>query len=111
MIMQDLIFLLEKALIRTIMVLLSLFSIVSSAQHVNLVRNYSFEDYSVCPGTMGDFENYVSDWYNPDVSTYGCTSPDYFNTCCPNNGPHSGWAGVPNNAYGSQVLPIPKICL
>jgi hypothetical protein len=59
----------------------------------NLVRNPSFEDYSVCPkGIVYNPERkLIPDWFVPTKGT-----PDYFNVCC------DGDAGVPNNFAGKM---------
>ncbi len=59
---------------------------------VNLAPNPSFENYSDCPFTTGDFE--ATSWYNPSWTT-----PDHFDTC---NNSINGYVGVPNNDGGFQ---------
>jgi outer membrane protein OmpA-like peptidoglycan-associated protein len=59
----------------------------------NLVKNGSFEDYTVCPTQQkvnGDIG--VKGWFVPTR-----TSPDYYNECCTNKK-----AGVPENSRGNQ---------
>lgn len=51
-----------------------LYCFTSVAQ--NLVPNYSFENYSVCPTTSNQL-SYATPWVNPTTSG----SPDYFNKC------------------------------
>jgi outer membrane protein OmpA-like peptidoglycan-associated protein len=63
------------------------------AQSENLVVNYSFEDYKICPTdyTPEDKSHkLIPGWTYPSVAT-----PDYFNRCSPRN-----WVGVPNNFAG-----------
>lgn len=61
----------------------------------NLVPNFSFENYSVCPvgaPSSNFYEPYP--WFNPTINT-----PDYYNQC---NNSTNGTAGVPCNWTGCQ---------
>jgi len=58
---------------------------------VNLVPNPSFENYTVCPNNMSQFD-YVSGWVSYTISS------DYYNAC--NNNIHS--VSVPKNCIGYQ---------
>jgi len=57
---------------------------------VNLVPNPSFENYSVCPNSVGEVDK-AFPWYSATGS-----SPDYFNIC------NTTAVGVPNHAGGFQ---------
>ncbi|NJB72609.1 outer membrane protein OmpA-like peptidoglycan-associated protein [Saonia flava] len=72
------------------LLVLNLFQYVP-AMAQNLVKNPSFEEYIICPKTMGNFEDDVKDWSAPTAGT-----TDYFNTC-------STIMGAPKNFNGSQV--------
>lgn len=56
---------------------------------INLVPNFSFEQYSACP-TMEDQIQFSDGWskYSNSIST-----PDYYNACVPSN----GWGDIPQN--------------
>ncbi len=58
---------------------------------INLVPNFSFEDYSNCPNGYGQL-NYVQFWYPSNG-----TSSDYFNQCT-----SDAFYSTPNNWLGSQ---------
>jgi gliding motility-associated-like protein len=57
---------------------------------VNLVSNWSFENYILCP-TNSNQLNYAQPWYSPTPNT-----PDYFNAC-------SSVMNVPNYGSGYQL--------
>ncbi len=63
------------------------------AQHSNLIPNYSFETFSVCPQDYthwnSTYRTLTDDWVYPTKGT-----PDYFNRCS------HGIAGVPTNFAG-----------
>ncbi len=68
------------------------------AQSVNLVENYSFEEYKDCPQTFTPQDRshkLVSDWTYPTLAT-----PDYFNKCSPLR---QEGVGVPNNFAGESL--------
>jgi hypothetical protein len=68
-----------------------LISLNLSAQ--NLVRNPSFEKYSICPNSPHDI-SYADFW-----SEFSLGVPDYFNVCAPTC--HStACPGIPGNFYG-----------
>jgi len=66
---------------------------ISKAQY-NLVPNYSFEDYNICPdfisGFTYDADVYVNDWYAGSGGT-----PDYYNACAG----VGSWVNVPDNLF------------
>jgi len=59
----------------------------------NLVPNPSFEEYIDCPFSTAELENQVVDWFS------WSESPDFFHDC---SNDLEGFAGVPDNAWGSQ---------
>lgn len=67
-------------------------SIISVAQ-INLVPNFSFEQYDTCPNSQDQIQ-YAIGW-----STYSdvFSTPDYYNSCS------SGFFNVPNGAGGYQM--------
>ncbi len=68
------------------------------AQSVNLVENYSFEEYKDCPQTFTPQDRshkLVSEWTYPTLAT-----PDYFNKCSPLR---QEGVGVPNNFAGESL--------
>lgn len=77
---------------KNIVLILYLFLGTKLTAQVNLVPNYSFEEYSVCPVGPGDLykTNY---WFNPNLAT-----PDYFNSCS-----SLFFASTPTNYIGYQV--------
>lgn len=68
-------------------------SVVSMSYSQNLVPNPSFEEYEECPNAVAEFATQVIGW------TSWQETPDYFNVC---NNELTGWAGVPENAWGYQ---------
>jgi len=71
-----------------------LISEINIAQTVNLVRNYSFEEYINCPEDYTPQDRthkLIPDWTYPTIAT-----PDYFNRCSPKN------VGVPVNFAGES---------
>lgn len=62
------------------------------SQPYNIVPNYSFEEYLVCPDNAGQI-SYAIPWSSP---TNG--SPDYFNTCA-----NQALIDAPQNFYGNQT--------
>lgn len=69
-----------------------LISLLSFSQ--NLVPNWSFETYTVCP-TAGDQIHYASGWEKFSISV---STPDYYNACAP-----AGNYGVPDNIISYQM--------
>ena len=69
--------------------ILMCFAVCEVNGQVNLVPNGSFEEYSQCPGEVGELE-LVNHW----TSFRG--SSDYFNTCA------NSFASVPCNRFGCQ---------
>ncbi len=59
----------------------------------NLVPNFSFENYTICPDGSVGIET-ATGWVSPNAY-----SPDYYNSCANLSNPYSG---VPNNGYGFQ---------
>lgn len=76
----------------TIIIFLLFHSAINQAQTVNIVPNWNFENYSVCPFSYSLI--YLATPWNTgdDIGT-----PDYFNTCS------NDVAGVPFNFVGSQM--------
>ncbi|MFT5973632.1 MAG: hypothetical protein ACI9CP_001683 [Cryomorphaceae bacterium] len=70
----------------------ALISLTITAQ--NLVTNPSFEDYLECPFSTAALNNQVVDWFSWQET------PDFFHEC---SNQLEGFAGVPNNAWGSQL--------
>jgi hypothetical protein len=66
--------------------------LIANAQ-VNLVPNFSFEQYSTCP-TTADEVNLSTGWYK---CSYNGSTPDYYNACSPSNA-----MGVPQNYFFYQ---------
>lgn len=67
------------------------------SQSVNLVENFGFEDYKVCPQTFTPQDRshkLVPGWSYPTIAT-----PDYFNRCAP---PRTEGVGVPKNFAGES---------
>ncbi len=79
---------------KNLLVSLTICISVCARSQINLVPNWSFEDYSSCPSFTGDLDKAVG-WtcYNE--------SPDYFNECA-NLTPELE-LGVPVNARGHQM--------
>ncbi len=70
----------------------------NSLQGQNLVKNYSFEDYSECPSKFNQL-SYCKDW----AGTGNGSTPEYFNECSKYN-PYIGYSvGIPENLAGSQT--------
>jgi Secretion system C-terminal sorting domain/Periplasmic copper-binding protein (NosD) len=92
----------KSPLLRRMAVLatLMLFSVPIFAQ-VNIVDNYDFTDYSICPNQYEQIDR-VMEWVNPDVTVPYPSTPDYFNSCCTQTAPISMHVGVPNNFFGYQ---------
>jgi gliding motility-associated-like protein len=61
----------------------------------NLVIDPSFENYTVCPMGPGSFP--CTNWIQPYPSGGGCSTSDYYNSCC-----QPGWASVPSNFIGNE---------
>ena len=77
--------------------LLTICSTLIKAQ--NLVPNYSFEEYTICP--IGPDElNYALSWYSSGAS------PDYFNECSTNP-----YFFIPGNWFGFQYAKPGKVML
>ena len=70
-------------------IFLFLFFAIKSFGQINLVPNYSYEQYTQCP----DNENQVS--YSTGWKSY-YASPDYYNICATNP-----WVSIPYNIGGS----------
>jgi len=60
----------------------------------NLVSNYSFEQYTVCPDNTEQIK-YATPWFQPHPS-YGGYGADYFNQC------DTDFVSVPYNWFGYQ---------
>ncbi len=83
-----------------------LFSILATAQ-INLVPNYSFEQYDTCPNTYSSIDYYCCNWFSPasqminlpsfPYSNNGSGSSDYYNVCSSNQN-----IQVPKNNSGYQ---------
>ena len=68
------------------------------SQSANLVENYGFEDYKVCPQTYTPKDNshkFLPGWTYPTFAT-----PDYFNRCAP--AISDGCVKVPKNFAGES---------
>ena len=65
-----------------------------SAAQINLVPNFSFEQYDTCPNAQDQIQ-YATGWskYSNSLST-----PDYYNACAP-----GGYYNVPNSGNGYQL--------
>jgi gliding motility-associated-like protein len=77
---------------RYVFVFCSMFFFVKTEAQ-NLVPNWSFENYSLCPDNSSQLNRTLS-WFSPSLGT-----PDYFNDC---NNP--GNFGVPFNVWGYYQL-------
>lgn len=67
------------------------------AQSVNLVENYSFEEYKKCPQTYTPQDRshkFITGWSYPTIAT-----PDYFNRCSPVG---KEGVGIPKNFAGES---------
>lgn len=81
--------------VRIVMVLAFLMSIHLFSQSENLVENYSFEEYKVCPQNFTPQDKshkLIPGWTYPTIAT-----PDYFNRCAP-----ARKVGVPLNFAGES---------
>jgi OOP family OmpA-OmpF porin len=78
-----------------VLFLIILFGGESKGQ-VNLVKNSSFEQYSICPIASMELDKAVP-WFQPNIAFGGVLigSTDYFNSC-------STLVGVPSNSFGFQ---------
>jgi hypothetical protein len=63
---------------------------------VNLVPNFSFEQYDTCPNNEGQIERAVG-WLNFGGTFQAPSTPDYYNAC------NSGNWNVPNGSYAHQI--------
>ncbi len=81
-----------------------MFSISAKAQ-INLVPNYSFEQFDTCPYRASGIDPFCQEWFTPmlyldpafnpcNPNIYG--SSDYYNSC------NNGSFGIPNNLFGYQ---------
>ncbi len=77
-------------MLRVKLLLLSIIAVLSASSQ-NLVRNYSFEDYDVCPNevTIDSRKELIPHWYMPNKGT-----TDYFNSCAFRQ------VNVPDNVMG-----------
>jgi OOP family OmpA-OmpF porin len=74
------------------LIILVLFALTQKLVSQNLVTNPSFENYSNCPTSSGQFN--ALNWQV--TANCGQSSPDYYNVCSP------GTQGVPSNVVGNQ---------
>ena len=67
----------------------------------NLIPNYSFENYSICPiySTLQPKSYFVDDWTMPTIGT-----PDYFNSCSNQAGVPANWAGYMHAKSGKGYV-------
>lgn len=81
-----------------ISIILGSLTVFLQAQSVNLVENYSFEEYIECPQTYTPQDRshkLIPGWTYPTLAT-----PDYFNKCSPLR---TEGVGVPNNFAGESL--------
>lgn len=71
------------------------FAIAATTVSQNMVNNPSFENYTICPSTQGQFN--ATNWQV--AANNGYSSPDYFNMCVPIT---NNEVAIPNNVCGSQ---------
>ncbi|MEP7169925.1 MAG: T9SS type A sorting domain-containing protein [Bacteroidota bacterium] len=74
---------------KKIILSITLLSSLIAAKAQNLINNGDLEQYSPCPGTLGEFT--ATYWVNPNTA-----STDYFNAC------NTTTVGVPSNFIGYQ---------
>lgn len=82
---------------RLLLFFYSLVLLSNTKAQINLVPNYSFEDYNLCPDFISGFtyytDTYVNDWYAGSGGT-----PDYYNACAG----VGSWVNVPDNLFSAD---------
>ncbi len=97
-------------MIKTIFILLFLFTFSYLKAQNNIIPNHSFEDYYYCPDLPAQIDSSCSKWFTP-IGESSINSPpftvnkrgssDYFNRC--DNG---AFASIPTNGFGHQDIYI-----